>query len=60
MSIPVAITKSELKTLKKELRKEQDFICLDDATYIKANLVGLQLCHAGELPKAKIIRAAKS
>ena len=56
MGLFIATTNSEKKFLKQQLKKDQDLICLDPTTYIKANLIGLEYAH---LVKAKIIKGYK-
>jgi len=56
MSIPITITKEEFKQIKKQLKRDIDIICLEKNTFIKFNLVGLQIPH---LIKAKIIKSFK-
>lgn len=54
MAIPVGVTKKAFTKMKKQLLIEQEFYCMDRATFILANLVGLHLSQQGVVVKAKI------
>lgn len=56
MSISVPITPSELKTLQRQLRKEQNFVCIDSAVHVKVLLVARDMLMRGKDVKAKIIK----
>lgn len=43
MSIPVPITKKELKELRSVLLEEKQVICLDHASFVKTTLVAMEL-----------------
>jgi len=42
--------------MKKFLKKDVDFVCVDKLTFVKANLVALNMTLAGIEVKAKIIK----
>jgi hypothetical protein len=55
MSIPIGFTEKELKTLKKELVKEQTIHCLDRTSFLKTNLAGLYFAERGVEVKANVV-----
>jgi hypothetical protein len=59
MSVQVPITGKELRELESVLGEEREVVCLDDAAYLKALLVGREMLIRGDDVKAKIVRAAK-
>ena len=56
MSIPVPITKEQVKKLSKLLKNETEVVCLDETTHLRALLVGQSMLLAGKPVKAKIIK----
>jgi hypothetical protein len=60
VSIEIGITKQELTRLKRELKKPQEFICLDHDAYLRALLVGQHLATHGIDVKAKIVFKAQT
>lgn len=56
MGIPVLVTPEELKTIRKELRKQNEVICLDETAYLKTLLVGRQLLVEGVWPVANVVK----
>lgn len=56
MSIPVVIGKGEMKTIEKELRKNQDILCLDAESFVKTNLVALDRLYRGLTVNAKVVK----
>jgi len=59
MSIPVPITKEEVKKITRELKKPQDVICLDVDSHLKTLLVGQSMLLLGKTVKAKIVKGYK-
>lgn len=56
MSIQVAVTPKELRTLRTLLTREKELVCLDSTVYVKALLVAQNLLLAGKKVTAKIIK----
>jgi hypothetical protein len=54
MSIPVPITKPELRSLRKVLAKDEVVVCLDEVSFIKATLVAMDMLSSGREVKAEI------
>lgn len=55
MSIPVEITQTDYKRVKKMLLKEKEVICLDHTSYVATLLIGRELAIQGKLV-AKIVK----
>lgn len=55
MSIEIAVTPKELRTLRTLLTREKELVCLDRTVYVKALLVAQNLLLAGRKVTAKIV-----
>jgi hypothetical protein len=56
MSIPVTVTKEDWKTISHELKNNEELVCLDRTSHIKALLIGRERLLKGQVVKAKIIK----
>lgn len=54
MSIPVMITPKELRQLRRELKRRNTIVCLDDNAYLKTLLVARDMLIHGENVKTPI------
>ena len=56
MSIPIQLTKRTFNTLKRQLQKKQEVLCIDGTAYVAALLVAKHLVERGIQVKATIIK----
>lgn len=59
MSIEIAVTPKELRTLRTLLTREKELVCLDRTVYVKVLLVAQNLLLAGRKVTAKIVAPLK-
>ncbi len=60
MSIPIQITKQELRTLRKVLRSKSIVVCIDEASYLKTLLVARDLLMTGKATPDQIATIQQS
>ena len=56
MSIPIQLTKQTFNTLKRQLQKKQEVLCIDGTSYVAALLVAKHLAERGIEVKATIVK----
>jgi len=55
-AIEIGITQKEMTAIRKQLRTQTEFICVDPKVHVVALLVGRDMLMRGQTVKAKIVK----